>query len=43
MIYSPDYCTPEPCENDGVCSVVGDSYSCDCTDTGYVGDECQTG
>lgn len=34
-------CTAAPCQNDGVCSQVGGLYSCDCTGTGFIGDDCE--
>ncbi|XP_026878239.2 prostaglandin G/H synthase 2 [Electrophorus electricus] len=34
-------CCSEPCQNRGVCTSVGyDSYECDCTRTGYYGQNC---
>jgi len=36
-------CDPNPCEHGGICTTVGlNSFSCDCTDTGYTGDTCET-
>ena len=37
-----DVCEPNPCLNGGVCSDVGGVPECDCTDTGYTGDLCET-
>ena len=44
-IYSTDIneCMDSPCQNDGVCSNSEGDYSCDCTDTGYNGTNCETG
>lgn len=37
-------CTPNPCQHKGSCQVISNTkYSCDCTNTGYVGDQCQIG
>ncbi|CAM9578711.1 unnamed protein product, partial [Lampetra fluviatilis] len=36
-------CCGNPCQNRGVCSTVGfDRYECDCTRTGFYGDNCTT-
>jgi len=35
-----DDCSPNPCKNGGVCSDVGDGFSCECTD-GFAGAECR--
>ena len=31
---------PQPCENDGDCINNPGSFTCDCTDTGYMGPMC---
>jgi hypothetical protein len=36
-----DNCSAGPCQNGGVCSDTGTSYSCSCAD-GYSGDACET-
>ena len=37
-------CEPSPCLHGGICSVVSeDQYSCDCTNTGYKGTNCEVG
>ena len=36
-------CLDSPCQNDGECSNSEGAYSCDCTDTGYNGTNCETG
>ena len=37
-------CFTTPCENGGSCeSSDGVEYTCDCTGTGYYGDDCETG
>lgn len=35
-----DKCSPNPCQNDGVCVDVGDSYSCSCAE-GFTGSHCE--
>ncbi|KAL2089463.1 hypothetical protein ACEWY4_014151 [Coilia grayii] len=36
-------CCSEPCENRGVCTALrGDDYECDCTGTGFYGQNCTT-
>uniref|UniRef100_A0AAQ5ZE30 Prostaglandin G/H synthase 2 n=1 Tax=Amphiprion ocellaris TaxID=80972 RepID=A0AAQ5ZE30_AMPOC len=36
-------CCSEPCQNRGVCTALGsDNYECDCTRTGYYGQNCTT-
>ncbi len=35
-------CGSNPCENGGICSDVANGYTCACQ-SGYTGDECQTG
>ncbi|XP_038056587.1 CUB and sushi domain-containing protein 1-like isoform X2 [Patiria miniata] len=37
-----DPCSPNPCYNDGACSVAGSGYSCMCV-VGYYGPRCKTG
>ncbi|XP_078610755.1 uncharacterized protein LOC144881494 [Branchiostoma floridae x Branchiostoma japonicum] len=37
-------CEPNPCLHGGQCTPIDSvQYSCECTDTGYKGDRCQTG
>jgi hypothetical protein len=36
------FCPPVPCQNGGVCSELYDTFSCDCTGTGYDGVQCTT-
>ena len=36
-------CTPNPCTHSGRCSPDIRSFTCDCTDTGYIGSTCQIG
>ena len=35
-------CTPNPCSHGGTCSVIGDSFICDCMGTNYTGLTCNT-
>ena len=35
-----DPCKPNPCMNDGVCSLLGGSFRCDCR--GFEGPQCET-
>jgi hypothetical protein len=37
-----DPCTPNPCQNSGVCNQSGTSYTCTCQ-TGWIGLTCSTG
>ncbi|XP_023660355.1 prostaglandin G/H synthase 2-like isoform X1 [Paramormyrops kingsleyae] len=38
-----DACCSQPCQNRGVCTSMGeDGYECDCTRTGYYGENCTT-
>ncbi|XP_034038246.1 contactin-associated protein-like 2b [Thalassophryne amazonica] len=37
-----DRCVPNPCEHNGHCSQTWDSFSCNCSDTGYTGATCHT-
>ena len=38
-----DICDPNPCQNGGTCTDNGDkSYTCDCTDTGFTGNNCDS-
>ncbi len=41
-IFAVDGCSPEPCENGGVCIAEGNSYSCDCLQP-YHGKNCKAG
>ena len=37
-------CQPNPCLHRGICSVISESqYSCDCSNTGYIGTKCDIG
>jgi len=36
-----DNCSPDPCQNGGICTGVANSYICTCP-AGYTGDNCQT-
>jgi len=45
-----EYCKPDPCENNGVCAEGTNTFTCDCSGTGYKGkfcrkdvNECHTG
>ena len=39
-----DPCEPTPCNNSGICSRDGKGgYTCDCSNTGYKGDNCNEG
>ncbi|XP_066294844.1 prostaglandin G/H synthase 2-like [Branchiostoma lanceolatum] len=40
LIVAENPCCSMPCQNTGVCMREGDSYSCDCTRTGYYGQNC---
>ena len=42
FFFAVNPCCSFPCQNDGVCVADGDSYSCDCTRTGYYGVNCET-
>ncbi|XP_030626726.1 prostaglandin G/H synthase 2 [Chanos chanos] len=35
-------CCSDPCQNRGICTPKGASYECDCTRTGYYGENCTT-
>lgn len=36
-------CCSNPCQNRGVCMSIGfDQYTCDCTRTGFYGENCST-
>ncbi|KAI8777902.1 neurexin-4 [Biomphalaria glabrata] len=35
-----DRCTPNPCEHNGLCQQTWNTFTCDCTDTGYLGELC---
>ena len=37
-----DICDPNPCQNGGICTISGasNSWICDCSATGFTGDEC---
>lgn len=37
-----DNCTPNPCQNSGVCSPTSTSFTCDCAGTGHTGATCTT-
>ena len=53
MTYTNDYvitildvdecAVSNPCNNGGNCTNTPGNYSCDCTNTGYEGDNCETG
>ena len=38
-----DECDSQPCMNGGACTDGANSFSCNCANTGYTGDTCQTG
>ncbi|XP_078685368.1 prostaglandin G/H synthase 2-like [Branchiostoma floridae x Branchiostoma belcheri] len=40
LIVAENPCCSMPCQNMGVCMREGDSYTCDCTRTGYYGQNC---
>ncbi|XP_066280268.1 prostaglandin G/H synthase 2-like [Branchiostoma lanceolatum] len=42
LVAAVNPCCSFPCENQGVCMREGDGYTCDCTRTGYYGQNCQT-
>ena len=35
-----DFCDPNPCDNNGVCTNYKDSYKCSCP-SGYIGLDCE--
>ncbi|KAK3105727.1 hypothetical protein FSP39_004342 [Pinctada imbricata] len=35
-----DRCTPNPCENDGICDQDWETFRCDCQNSGYTGEVC---
>ena len=37
-----DRCSPNPCENGGICQQNSFTFTCDCTNTGYGGSICHT-
>lgn len=37
-----DFCKSQPCNNGGTCSLMGDTYKCDCQ-TGLTGTNCELG
>ena len=37
-----DECSPNPCQNGGVCTDMVNGYSCTCA-AGYTGNDCETG
>lgn len=37
-----DKCTPNPCQNGGICKQSSTEFSCDCDGTGYTGAVCHT-
>ncbi|HIN86668.1 MAG TPA: hypothetical protein EYN06_09320, partial [Myxococcales bacterium] len=37
-----DSCDPNPCQNKGQCTAEGEKAVCDCTNTGYQGEYCET-
>ncbi|XP_035666994.1 uncharacterized protein LOC118409788 [Branchiostoma floridae] len=41
LLPATDPCDPDPCQNGGVCTSSGDSYTCECVD-GWGGPDCQT-
>ena len=42
-ILDTNECDSSPCANSGVCSTSSiNMYACDCSDTGYTGDTCET-
>nr|AHW81485.1 cyclooxygenase-d [Branchiostoma belcheri tsingtauense] len=42
IVFAENQCRSFPCQNRGVCMREGDSYTCDCTRTGYYGQNCET-
>ncbi len=40
FVYAVNPCCSFPCENNGVCVDDADKYTCDCTRTGYYGNNC---
>ena len=38
-----DACRSSPCQHGGICSLDGEGFMCDCSDTGFTGDQCQRG
>ena len=38
-----DNCSPNPCQNNGICTDGVNSYTCDCSGTGFTGDICEQG
>ena len=44
LILEISLCKPNPCEHSGQCRVMSSSrYVCDCSNTGYIGDQCEIG
>jgi len=39
-LLEPDHCSPNPCQNNGVCTNRPSTFYCDCTGTGYSGTYC---
>jgi alpha-tubulin suppressor-like RCC1 family protein len=42
MHSSSSSCSTNPCKNSGVCSSTDSRFTCDCTGTGFTGDNCTT-
>ena len=42
MFVEIDECSPNPCQNGGVCTDMVNGYSCTCA-AGYTGNDCETG
>lgn len=41
-LISSNLCSPNPCQNSGVCSISGNTFSCDCRDRRFGGSRCDT-
>ena len=43
MISEVEKCSPNPCCHGAECSILMEGYSCNCTDTGFSGKNCDRG